>query len=140
MNLFLDSSCMVSFFILDAYFKKAEYVMKKIANGEIHGIISVISLAELCGAVRRRTDEAAAKRVQNDMVKLIGNEMISLIPVNASDASSASSLAILTGLRGADAVIVNAAKQAGCKLFTFDEEIKARAKGVVELYEPQTLH
>ena len=42
MNLFLDSSCMVSFFILDAYFKKAEYVMKKIANGEIHGIISVI--------------------------------------------------------------------------------------------------
>ena len=135
MNLFLDSSCMVSFFILDAYFKKAEYVMKKIANGEIHGIISVISLAELCGAVRRRTDEAAAKRVKNDMVGLVEKGMVSIIPLTNWDASMASDLAISTGLRGADAVIVNAAVQTKSELVTFDEEIKKKAKSAVEFYE-----
>ena len=135
MNLFLDSSCMVSFFILDAYFKKAEYVMKNIANGEIHGIISVISLAELCGAVRRRTDETTAKRVKNDVVGLVEKGMVSIIPLTNWDASMASDLAISTGLRGADAVIVSAAKQAGCELLTFDEEIKKKAKSAVEFYD-----
>ncbi len=135
MNLFLDTSCLVSFFISDSNRQQAESVIRQMLKGEVQGMISALSLAELCGAVRRRTDEATAKRVKNDMAELVEKGALSIIPITNLDGSMVSDLAISTGLRGADAVIVNAAKQTGCKLFTFDEEIKKKAKVVVELYD-----
>ncbi|MBI3036659.1 type II toxin-antitoxin system VapC family toxin [Candidatus Woesearchaeota archaeon] len=136
MNLFLDTSCMVSFFISDNRHQQAKSVIDKVLKGEIQGLISALSLTELCGAVRRRTDQATAKQVKNDIAGLVEKGIVNIIPITNSDAYLASDLAISTGLRGADALIVNAAKQAGCELFTFDEEMKARTEGVVELYEP----
>ena len=134
MNLFLDTSCLVSFFISDIHNQQVKPVIEKIVRGEIKGVMSALSLAELCGAVRRRTEEATANQVKNDMAVLVKKGVVRIIPITNLDAFMASELAISTGLRGADAVIVNAAKEAGCDLFTFDEEIKARAKGVVVLY------
>lgn len=136
MNLFLDTSCLVSFFASDMHSQKAETIMGEIVNGKTQGIISALSLAELCGAIRRRTDEATAKQVKKDLIGLNENGLVSIIPVMNSDASLASDLAISTGLRGADAVILNAAKQSGSTLVTFDEEIKKKAKGFIEFYEP----
>lgn len=135
MDVFLDTSCLVSFFVMDAHYKEAKNLMEKIVNEEIRGVISALSLAELCGAVRRRTDEAAAKRVKNDLAGLVEKELISITPITNFDASLASDLAISTGLRGADAIIVSAAKNSKCKLATFDEEIKKKAKGHVEFYD-----
>ncbi|MBI2580367.1 type II toxin-antitoxin system VapC family toxin [Candidatus Woesearchaeota archaeon] len=135
MNLFLDTSCLVSFFISDTHHQKAKSVIGSIVNGEIRGLLSVLSLAELCGAVRRQTDEATAKRVKNDVNVLSEKGLLSIIPISNLDASLASDLAISTSLRGADAVIVNAAKQSQSKLVTFDEEIRKKAKSVVEFYE-----
>lgn len=126
---------MVSFFIPDAHHEKAKMVRDSIFRSEIQGLVSALSLAELCGVVRRNRGEAEAIQVKNAMGAIAEKELLAIIPISNLDASLASDVAIKTGLKGADAVIVNAAKQNGTKLVTFDEEIKKKAKSVIEFYE-----
>lgn len=134
-TLFLDSSCMVSFFITDQHSQKAKAEINKIVRSEIQGLISALSLVELSGVMRRNTDEATARQVKNDVMALAEKGLISIVPIRNLDAYLASDLAISTGLRGADAIIVNAAKQTSSKLLTFDDEIRKKAKSVVEFYD-----
>ncbi len=135
MNLFLDTSCLVSFSLFDAHSAKAQLVLEKIAKGEIHGLISALSMAELCGAVRRTANEEIAKEARSNVAQLFEKGLAELVPLNNRSALAAAELAIITSLKGADAVVVNAAKEAKCKLFTFDDEIKKKAKGYVEFRE-----
>ena len=135
MGVFLDTSCVVSFFLSDAHHEKAKLVRDRILQHEIKGLISALSLAELCGVVRRNRGEAEATHVKNAMETIAEKELLTIIPISNSDASLASGVAIKTGLKGADAVIVNAAQQSKSKLVTFDEEIKKKAKGYVDFYE-----
>ena len=134
MNLFLDTSCLVSFFLLDSHSSKARPVLEKVAKGEISGIISALSLVELGGTVRRIANENIAGEVMDELAEMTGKGLIKVVPLRNNDAIAATELAVSIALKGADAVIVSAAKQAGCELFTFDEEIKVRAKGVIKLY------
>jgi len=135
MSLLLDTSCLVSFFISDAHHEKAKLLRDRILRREIKGLISALSLAELCGVIRRNKGEAEATQVKNAMKDIAGGKIISIIPISNSDASQASDLAIKMGLKGADAIIVNAASQSRSKIVTFDEEIKKKAKSSVEFYE-----
>ncbi|MBI2676191.1 MAG: PIN domain-containing protein [Candidatus Aenigmarchaeota archaeon] len=135
MKALLDTSCLVSFFLMDKHYEEAKNVLGKIVNDDIEGIISALSVAELCGVIRRNTDEQTAKEVKSRMDELIGKGLIGVVPLKAADAGEAGNLAILTSLKGADAVIVSAAKSNGCKLLTFDEEIIKKAKNHVEFFE-----
>ena len=135
MSVLLDTSCLVSFFISDAHHEKAKLVRNRIFRREIQGFISALSQVELCGVIRRNKGEAEARQVKNAMDDLAEKELLSIIPLRNSDASIASDMAIKTGLKGADAVIVNAAAQTKSELVTFDQEIKEKAKSVVEFYE-----
>lgn len=135
MDLFLDTSCVVSFFLSDAHHEKAKLVRDRILQHEIKGLISALSLAELCGVVRRNRGEAEATQVKNAIESIAEKEFLTVIPISNFDASLASDLAISTGLKGADAIIVSAAKQNETKLVTFDEEIKKKAKGIIDFYE-----
>ena len=135
MSVLLDTSCLVSFFISDAHHEKAKLVRNRIFRREIQGLISALSQVELCGVIRRNKGEAEARQVKNAMDDLAEKEVISIIPLRNSDASLASAMAIKTGLKGADAVIVNATVQTKSELVTFDEEIKEKAKSAVEFYE-----
>ncbi len=136
MNLFLDTSCLVSFYLFDLHSTKARPILEKIVKGEISGVVSALSLVELGGAVRRISNEKIAREIMSEMTEMTWNGLIKVVPLGNSDAIAAAELAISTALKGADAVVVSAAKQAECKLFTFDEEIKSRAKEMVEFYEP----
>lgn len=135
MSVFLDTSCLVSFFIPDAHHEKAKLVRDSVFRSEIHGLVSALSLAELCGVVRRNRGEEEAIQVKNAMEAIAEKKLLGIIPISNFDASLASDLAISTGLRGADAIIISAAKQTKSKLVTFDEEIRKKAKGCVEFYE-----
>ena len=135
MGVFLDTSCVVSFFLSDAHHEKAKLVRDRILQHEIKGLISALSLAELCGVVRRNRGEAEATQVKNAMETIAERELLTIISISNLDASLASDIAIKTGLKGADAIIVSAAKQKETKLATFDEEIKKKAKGYVGFYE-----
>ena len=135
MSVLLDTSCLVSFFISDAHHEKAKLVRNRIFRREIQGLISTLSQVELCGVIRRNKGEAEARQVKNAIDDLAEKELLSIIPLRNSDASLASAMAIKTGLKGADAVIVNTAVQTKSELVTFDEEIKKKAKSAVEFYE-----
>lgn len=135
MNLFLDTSCLVSFFLVDSHSAKARPILNTIARGEISGIISALSLVELCGTVRRIANEDIAREIITETTEMIDSGLIRVMPITNNDALDAAELAISTALKGADAVIANAAKQSKSKLVTFDEEIKKKAKDVVEFYE-----
>ena len=128
MNLFLDTSCLVSFFLADSHSAKARPILENIARGEISGIISALSLVELCGTVRRIANEDIAREIITEITEMIERGMIRVLPMRNKDAFDAAELAISTALKGADAVIVNAASQSRSKLVTFDEEFKKKAK------------
>lgn len=136
MGVLLDTSCMVSFFIPDAHHEKAKLVRDRLFRREIQGLISALSLVELCGVVRRNRGEAEARQVKDAITGLAEKGLMSIIPIINSNAYAASDLAISTALKGADAVIVNTAKQTGSQMVTFDEEIKEKAKDQVEFYAP----
>ncbi len=135
MKVLLDTSCLVSFFLMDEHYSKAKNILEKIIKGEIESLISALSLVELCGVIRRNVDEGVAKEVQNKMNELIEKNLIGVVPLKISDAYKASNLAIITMLKGADAIIVQASKEYNAELFTFDEEIKKKAKGQTEFFE-----
>ncbi len=135
MKVVLDTSCLVSFFLMDAHHSKAQSMLGRIVKGETEALISALSLAELCGVVRRNTDEETAKEVQSKICELVEKGLIGVVPLKVSDAYGAGEIAIMTALKGADAVVVHAAKANDSRLFTFDEEITKRAKNHVEFFE-----
>lgn len=135
MNLFLDTSCLVSFFLVDSHSAKARPILDTLVRGEISGIISALSLVELCGTVRRIANEDIAREIMAETTEMIDSGIIRVTPISNNDAFDAAELAISTALKGADAVIVSAAKNSNCKLVTFDEEIKKKAKNEIEFYE-----
>ncbi|MBI4175700.1 MAG: type II toxin-antitoxin system VapC family toxin [Candidatus Aenigmarchaeota archaeon] len=132
MKVLLDTSCLVAFFLNDAHYNKARAVLESILEGETQGVISALSFAELCGAIRRNAGEGIAKAVKDKVAGLIEKGFIEVVQLKAQDAYASGDLAISTGLRGADAVIVNAARENAAKLFTFDEEIRKKGRGYVE--------
>ena len=135
MNAILDTSCLVSLFLKDTHHDKALRILENIVHGHSKAFIAALSLVELCGVVRRNTSEATAREVQQAMNGLIEKDLLTVVPFTASDAHDASSIAIATGLKGADAVTVQAAKKSESQLFTFDEEIKQKGKGQTAFFE-----
>lgn len=134
MKVLLDTSLLVSFFLIDKYQMKAKAILEKIMKGEIEGIISCVSYVELCGVLRRNTDKETANQVKNKVNELIESGLIKITPLKISDTYEAGEFAIMTGLKGADSIIVQAAIQNKAKLCTFDEEIIRKAKGIVEFF------
>ncbi|SRR3989344_3253413 len=135
MKLLLDTSCLVSYFMMDAHYARARRVLEQLMAGEIQGMISVLSWVELCGVIRRNTSAERAGEVKGKMLDLMEKGLMDWIPLTIADAVSSGELAVATGLKGADAIIVNAAMENNAKLFTFDEEIKKKAKNKVEFFE-----
>lgn len=134
MKVLLDTSLLVSFFLIDKYQKKAKAIFEKIMKGGIEGIISCLSYVELCGVLRRNTDKETANQVKNKVNELIESGLIKITPFKISDTYEAGEFAIMTGLKGADLIIVQAAIKNKAKLCTFDEEIIRKAKGIVEFF------
>jgi len=134
MSVLLDTSCLVSLYLEDIHSSSAKAVLEMIVEGKEEGLLSALSLAELCGVIRRNTDRKTAEEVKTQIETFISSGILKVIPLRAVDAAAASMIAISTGLKGADAIIVQAAVSSGANLFTFDEEIKKKAAGIVTLY------
>jgi len=127
----LDTSCLVSLYLYDIHHSRSLAIIEKIAHGEITGTISILTLIEFCSVIRRVTNEAKAVEVKTELDFMIKTGLLSVLSFSADDASA---LAIKTSLKCVDAIIVSTAKNAGAKLFTFDEEIKKKAHGIVDFY------
>jgi predicted nucleic acid-binding protein len=97
-------------------------------------VAPVLLLAEVAGAIRRRSGEPTfARQAIADLRRL---PLLRLIAIDGLLARSAAQLAIDYGLRGVDAVYVATAHALNLPLVTWDREQRARAVGVVATWAP----
>ena len=89
---------------------------------------SVLLLAEVAGAVARRTGNVAAGFDLARALQRFPN--LTFLALDEALATQASHIAATLRLRGADAVYVATAERAGATLVTWDSEVVARAWGV----------
>jgi predicted nucleic acid-binding protein len=80
---------------------------------------------EVVAAVRRRTgSEKLAREVKTELLDL---DTVSFVAVDNKSAQDAAEIAVKTGVRGMDALVIQVSKEFGTELVTFDEEMMAKA-------------
>jgi len=98
-------------------------------------VIPVVALAEVAGAVARRSpDPALAMRAVS--VLRVAN-YVRQVPIGSRLATQAAAVAADLRLRGADALYVALAQRLGVPLVTWDLEQKQRGGRVIAILNPQ---
>lgn len=109
----------------------------KIRDGEHIAIQPYTVLIEVAAAVRRRTgSEELASRVAQD---LQGLNSFKFVELDTERARQAIELAVTSGLRGMDAVVVQVAKEFETILVSLDEELLSRVGSTVNTQEVRSL-
>ncbi len=123
----LDASVWVSRLVSQDEFHEATKAwMEKQHEAGVHFISPALLLAEVAGAISRRTgDPKLGKRVIAQLESLPG---LRLVEMDNELVGVAASLAAELGLRGADFVYVAVADQLKLPLVTFDSDQRERAQ------------
>jgi predicted nucleic acid-binding protein len=132
----------MTFFVLDA----SVWVARLVPQDEFHEAVKKwmkdqrkagaqfvspsLLLAEVAGAVSRRTTKSLGRKAIQDLQSLPG---LRIAEMDRTLMQEAAVLAAELGLRGADSVYVAVAKQLGVPLLTLDSDQKQRAKTRVEI-------
>lgn len=81
---------------------------------------------EVVAAIRRRTgSEDLAREVKKELLAI---ENISFVVLDQDAAEKAAELAIITGVRGMDALVIQTAKEYKTDLISFDDELVKKAQ------------
>lgn len=97
-------------------------------------VVPLLILAEIAGSVSRTRNDPMRARVFVEIVRDLPS--ITFLPLDEQLAQAATELAADYRLRGADAVYVAVARQAGTTLVTLDDEQRVRAATVVPTRTP----
>lgn len=97
-------------------------------------IVPVFVLVEVAGALGRELRDPIRARLFVEVLQTLPT--ISFVPLDDSLTAVATTLAADRALRGADALYVAVARQAGCQLVTLDNEMRVRAAAVVLVRTP----
>lgn len=97
-------------------------------------VIPAHALAEVAGAVARRTGYAADGRQARAMLLAVPG--LRLVPIEAGLAQSAAATAADYLLRGADAIYAAVANALNLPLVTLDQELRQRTAGFVRVLAP----
>jgi predicted nucleic acid-binding protein len=132
MLLTLDSSVSVAALReQELHHVQARRILDQVQNGEHLAIQPFTVLVEKTAAIRRRTgSEALAQRVQRDLSSLGALQFVEL---DARRADEAASIALETGVRGMDAIVLQVAKEFGAALVSLDDDMIERAKARVQV-------
>ena len=96
--------------------------------------IPSLFLAELAGALRRRTGSAAvARRAIQEVISTPG---LRIVEIDLPLAQHATEIAVELAVRGADAVYVAVARRFDLPLVTWDQEVQTRCAGFIEVVHP----
>ena len=83
---------------------------------------------EVVAAIRRRTgSQDLAYEVKKTLLNI---ENLSFVALDQKTAEALAELAIQTGVRGMDALVIQTAKEFDCELITFDDEMMKRAESL----------
>lgn len=97
-------------------------------------IIPTLALAEVAGAISRRTGNVSLG--QNALAAVLATPGLYIVPLSRALGEEAARLAYTYRLRGADAIFVATARQLGTPLITWDQEILNRASPVIPVIHP----
>lgn len=134
MNVFLDTSVIVSFLIKDVHTENAEKIFNSIFEGNLQGLVHDLVLVEVCGVISRKAGKERAIIVLKQLEEWLLQGTFERIEHNEEISKRACALAIDNTLKGADALIASAALYHNLRLATFDEELKSRLKQKIEFY------
>jgi predicted nucleic acid-binding protein len=133
MRLVVDSNILVGGLDpKDALHQQCLPVLEHIVAGDIEAICPILVLVETTCALRRRTTVDVAFNVKEALAHL---PSILWLDINADVAERACLLGIQTGLRGADALVLQVAEQHGIPLVTMDQEIHEKAPSSIFVLE-----
>lgn len=104
-------------------------LLEKVKNGLFIAVEPYSVLIEVSAAIRRRTNsEELAQRVRIDLKNMGG---IHFFEITERRAEEAATLAIKTGVRGMDAIVMQLASEMDAPLVTLDGELENKAIGMV---------
>jgi predicted nucleic acid-binding protein len=113
---------------------ECEEVVATVGSRRVMVIQPTFVIAEVAGVLGRRQLPAAGIAAVLD--RMLRPPTVTLVPLGEALAEEAAELAVVTQLRGADAIYVATARRYGSTLITVDEEQGLRAKGVIPVMLP----
>jgi predicted nucleic acid-binding protein len=108
--------------------------LEQIANQKVLTSCPTLLLTECAAAIARATDDEDLAQQLVALVEALPG--LALIPLSHPLAYRAAEIAIRHRLRGADAIYVAVAEQAGQVLVSWDQEMLERGRAVVETATP----
>lgn len=110
---------------------KALSLWKEVVTGNAVAIMPYTVLVEVVAAVRRRTGQKdLAQKVKKELLAL---DTVNFVIVDPDSASDASDIAIETGVRGMDAVVIQTAKEYNTTLVSLDAEMMEKSAAMVKI-------
>jgi predicted nucleic acid-binding protein len=130
-KLTIDSSVIVASLLdNEPRHEEAFRIWESVLSGVNSAIMPYSIFVEVVAAVKRRTGSGQLSReVMRELRKI---ENIAFVDLDSKAAEEAAEIAIRTGTRGMDALVIQVAKDFGSELITFDEEMMEKAKTVLE--------
>jgi len=130
-KLTIDSSVIVASLLADEpRHEEAFRVWESVLSGVNIAIMPYSIFVEVVAAVKRRTGSAQLSReVMRELQKI---ENIAFVGLDSKAAQEAAEIAIRTGTRGMDALVIQVAKDFGSELITFDDEMMEKAGTVLQ--------
>jgi predicted nucleic acid-binding protein len=133
-RLVVDSSILIGGLdAKDRWWVACAPIVDRLARGDLSGYLPAHVLAETVCALRRRGGEELARVA---LAELTDSPTLTWLDVTFDVAEDACDIGIRTGLRGADAMIVQVADRLRLPLLTLDREIRDKAATVVQVIDP----
>jgi predicted nucleic acid-binding protein len=133
-ELTIDSSVIVASLLeQEEEHSRASKIWGEVLAGRAVAIMPYLILVEVVAAIRRRTgDKELALKIKKELLSI---NAVNFTIIDPEAALEASDLAIETGMRGMDAIVVQTAREYGTSLVTLDKEMISRATGIVKIKE-----
>ena len=134
MTVVVDASVWVSNFLLDDVFHapSRQWLRQASHNGPL--VAPALMLAEVAGAISRRSGEARNGR--SALRSLLRLRTLRIVTMDQRLGEAAAKLAARSAMRGADALYAALAQALRIPLVTWDDEMQKRARPWIVAYDP----
>jgi predicted nucleic acid-binding protein len=121
-KLTIDSSVIIASLLKnEPRHDEALQIWDAVLSGRDVVILPYSVLVEIAAAIRRRTGSVElANEVKSELLRI---ENVSFVVLDQKTAEEAADIAIRTGVRGMDALVIQVAQEFETELITFDDEM-----------------
>ncbi len=130
-KLTVDSSVIVASLLPnEPRHNEAYRIWESVLSGVNVAIMPYSIFVEVVAAVKRRTGSIELSRAV--MRELRRNQNIIFVDLDLKAAEESAEIAVKTGVRGMDAIVIQVAKDFGSEMITFDQEMMEKAKAAFD--------